>query len=263
MSAALHACTLRRGRRALVADLDLMLEPGTVTAILGPNGAGKSTALRLLAGDWRPDGGDVTFAGRSLAEWSPENLARVRAVVPQSTALPFSFTAREVVALGRVPHRRASSRRQDEEVVTASLAAADALPFADQPFPLLSGGERQRVALARALAQIWDQPRVGCCLLLDEPTAALDPAHQVAVMALLRRLADEGLTIGVVLHDLTLALRHADRAALLERGRLSAAGPVRAVLDADRLARVYGCALLPVDLPGNLGPAIVHGWGGG
>jgi iron complex transport system ATP-binding protein len=236
--------SLRRRGRELLHDVSLQLAPGELLAVLGPNGAGKSTLLRAWSGELPPDAGDILIHGRSLRELSPASQARLRAVMPQADRLGFPFTAAEVVLLGRTPHGAARGGLCDTRIAQEALAAVEALPLAARDYTTLSGGERQRVQLARALAQIWeadaDTPRY---LLLDEPTASLDLAHQHGVLRLLNRLKRRNIGVLAVLHDLNLAVRYADRVALLHGGRLRDCGPPQDVLHESQLSDVYG---LPV-----------------
>ncbi|MCQ4162954.1 heme ABC transporter ATP-binding protein [Roseomonas sp. GC11] len=236
---ALEGCTLRRAGRALVEDVSLALQPGEVLALAGPNGAGKSTLLKLFSGEHRPDAGEVRLEGRALAAWAPLALARRRAVVSQSVALSFPLRAAEVAALGRLPWHGTPAMRQDRAAVARALARAGVAHLAGQPYARLSGGEQQRVQIARALAQMEGMPGPAA-LLLDEPTASLDPGHRAALLRLLRALAAEGVAVLIVLHDLNEARFVADRVALLAGGRLLAAGAPEAVLEPGALGDLYG-----------------------
>ena len=227
--------TFRAAGRALVEDVSLTLSGGEVLALVGPNGAGKSTLLRLLAGDLRPAAGAVLLDGRPLASYRPADLARRRAVLPQSTALAFAFTALQVVLMGRHPHQGGpAGDRDDLAVAHAAMTRTETLDLAGRRFPTLSGGEATRVTLARVLAQ--ETP----LLLLDEPTAHLDPRHQQAALALARDLAGRGAGVLAVVHDLNLAAAYADRVLLLHAGRLVAGGAPWDVLQAPRLTAVFG-----------------------
>jgi iron complex transport system ATP-binding protein len=231
---------LRRGGRRVLESVSLAIRPGAVLALCGPNGAGKSSLLALLAGDLRPDAGAVTLDGTPLASIGAEALARLRAVLEQSPSLSAPFLVRDLVALGlgTVP----ISPGEAEAVIDRAMRAAGVAPFADRAADRLSGGERARAHLARALAQIEAGRRGGGgrYLLLDEPTASLDLAHQVAVMRAARAAAAEGAGVLAVLHDLNLAAAFADRVVLLDRGRVAAEGAPADVLDAARLSAVYG-----------------------
>src|SRR5690606_22215509 len=155
-----------RNERPILGGVDFRARPGQVTAILGANGAGKSTLLRVLCGEFTPEEGEVTFDGRVLTDWSPIELAKRRAVVPQSSALSFPFTVAEVVLQGRAPHANSHERTADEEAAIAALEAVDLAGALDRDYTTLSGGERQRVHLARALAQIGLDGK-GKALMLD------------------------------------------------------------------------------------------------
>lgn len=250
----LAQASAKAGSKTLLAAASARFEPGRVTAILGPNGAGKSTLLSLLAGLREPAAGQVLLDGLPLASFTPATLALRRAVMAQESQVAFDFTAREVVELGRYPHRRRPSR-DEAGIVTQALAASVCGGFAGQVFGTLSGGEKARVQLARAMAQVWEPLPGGSprWLLLDEPTAALDLAHQHHALRLVRNWAKgQGVGVIAVLHDLNLALRYADDALLLAGGQASCFGPVREVLDAERISRVWQLPCEPVSASGGV-----------
>jgi iron complex transport system ATP-binding protein len=195
-------------------DLTFSVGAGEVLAICGANGAGKSSLLRLLYRHQAPRKGTVRLMGRDLWLMKAPEAARIVAAVLQEQPTDFALTARQIVALGRLPHRKGfGPGMHDHEVTEASLRRMDLTAFADRPFGTLSGGERQRVMVARALAQ---EPQV---IVLDEPTNHLDIRHQLELLALLRGL---GLTVIATLHDLTLAANFADRVLVLHEGRIVA-----------------------------------------
>ncbi|WP_419897227.1 heme ABC transporter ATP-binding protein [Roseomonas sp. USHLN139] len=247
----LERATLRRGGRVLLDRVSLALHPGEVLAIVGPNGAGKSSLLKLCTGEFRTDDGEAMFEGRPLAGWDPLALARRRAVVSQKVALSFPMRAAEVAALGRLPWHGTAAMPRDRAAVAGAMARAGVAALAERPYALLSGGEQQRVQIARALAQLEAMPRPAA-LLLDEPTASLDPGHRAALLRLLRALAAEGVAIAIVLHDLNEARFVADRVALLAGGQLLDAGAPEAVLQPARLAAVYGVGFRAVEGGGLL-----------
>jgi iron complex transport system ATP-binding protein len=259
---ALDATTVRVGGSVLLDGVSLAVRPGEIVAVVGPNGAGKSTLLKVAAGECTPSAGSVTLDGRPLPSFPPDVLAARRAVLPQQSALQFGFTASEVVALGRTPHASHSSRREDEAAVRRALAQAGVGHLAHRRYPTLSGGEQQRVHLARALAQLdapastsdGSQPRY---LLLDEPTASLDLAHQHTVLGTARALADAGTGVLVVLHDLNLAAQYADRLAVLRRGRLLADGPPVDVLDPALVQAAFDVAVTVLPHPCFTCPLVV------
>ena len=224
-AAIVDGVTLARGGRAVLDGLSLELPSRGVTALMGPNGAGKSLTLRLLAGLIRPDAGEVRFAGGRPP-------ARDVALVFQKPVLlrrsVRANLAHALAAYG-VPRRDRAARVAD------LLGRTDLAPLADAPARRLSGGEQQRLAMARALAA---GPRF---LLLDEPTASLDPAATAAIEALVRRAAADGVKVVLVTHDAGQAARLADDVLFLHRGRLAEAAPARRFLDApaSRAARAY------------------------
>jgi iron complex transport system ATP-binding protein len=237
-----------RGPRRVLDGVAGTLTPGRVTAVFGPNGAGKSTLLRLLAGELKPAAGAVELEGRPLAHWPPVELARRRAVLPQESPLAFAFSVREVVMMGRLPHLRGGESPHDEEICAAALGRVEASHLAERPYPALSGGEQQRVHLARVLAQIWEPPAAGHrYLLLDEPTAGLDLAHQHVALQAAAAWARAGTAVAVALHDLNLALLYADEAWVLDAGRLVAAGPLPETLTPELIEKVFqvSATLLP------------------
>jgi iron complex transport system ATP-binding protein len=209
---------------------------GEFVGLLGPNGAGKSTLVRLVAGLLPAAAGEVRLAG--LDPWTAprRTVAQVCAMVPQEPRVAWPFTVREAVMMGRAPRQGllALPTRFDRGAVDGALAACDLVHLADRRLDALSGGERRRVFFARALAQ---EPRV---LLLDEPTAFLDLAHQVAAMRMAEVAARGGLCVVAVLHDLNLAAAACDRVVVLDRGRVIAEGAPAAVLTAERVREVWG-----------------------
>jgi len=224
------------GQGDVLRGLDLELRRGEVLGVIGPNGAGKSTLVRVLTRLAGVTAGSVDIDGRPLARIGRRQLARLVAVVPQSGELPAGFTVEELVAMGRTPHTGllGGPSPEDAEAVEAALRKCDVTHLRGRPAGELSGGERQRVLLARALAQ---RPRY---LLLDEPTNHLDLRYQLEVLAFIRAEAAGGVGALVVLHDLNLAGRGCDRLAVLDRGRVAAAGDPAEVLTAPLVSRVYG-----------------------
>lgn len=259
MLAARNVClTLASGRR-IVDSADLTVTPGRLTAVIGPNGAGKSSLLRLLAGEMPPANGSVTLDETALSRLKGRQRARRLAVLPQSTHLDFAFRVIEVVGLGRLPHGDDESRGRGRRVAEAALADVGLGDYGDRLYPTLSGGEQQRVQLARCLAQLdllaGEVPDLPRYLLLDEPTASLDPAHQRATMELARGLAARGVGVLAVLHDLGLAASVADDLTVMAKARVVAAGPPAAILDRRLIARVYGIEAEVIANP--VGPGVL------
>ncbi|MBL4834444.1 MAG: heme ABC transporter ATP-binding protein [Pseudomonas sp.] len=226
-----------RGGCQILTGIEFQLRSGEVLAVLGTNGAGKSTLLATLSGELSHPEGDIKLAGRPLAAWPAAQRARRLAVLPQSSSLAFAFSVEEVVLLGRLPH--AVGHDEDRRVVAEVMHATDIDHLRQRSYLALSGGERQRVHLARVLAQIWDAAEPAC-LLLDEPTASLDLAHQRLILQSAREIARRGNAVLLVLHDLNLAACYADRLLMLDRGRVAALGTPWEVLQAERIQQVFG-----------------------
>ncbi|PTR12309.1 MULTISPECIES: ABC transporter ATP-binding protein [unclassified Novosphingobium] len=213
-------------------DVRVGLSPGRLTAICGPNGAGKSTLLSALAGLEQPDGGHVLLGQHRLAELTARERAIAIGYLPQAGEVAWNVTVETLVRLGRLPHR--TPMRIDAAATMAALQALDLTGLAGREVGTLSGGERARALLARVLA---GQPR---WILADEPLAALDLAHQQALLAHFRRLAGQGVGVVVVLHDLALAMNHADHVIVLDRGTVAANGAPHLALAEGVLAGVWG-----------------------
>jgi iron complex transport system ATP-binding protein len=227
------------GGAEVLKGISAALEPGTIAAICGPNGAGKSTLLGALAGLVEPQGGAALLGEAPVLALDPRERARRIGYLPQDGAIAWDVAVRSLVALGRLPHGDDGARE-----IEAALEAVHLTGLADRPISTLSGGERARALLARVFA---GDPQ---WVLADEPLAALDLYHQHEVLAALH--ADAGLGRGVVLvvHDLALAMNHADRVLVLDRGTLAADGPPEAALAADTIARVWGVPVRWLGEPG-------------
>lgn len=208
---------------------------GELMAVVGPNGSGKTTLMRALLGLERPSRGTVRLDGRDIGMWSRRDVAGVIGALPQREEPAFPLTVREVLLMGRWARLGPTTAvgADDEAAIARALERCDMTGFDQRRIDTLSGGEWQRVRVARALASM---PRL---LVLDEPSAALDIGHEMALFELLRELVREGLGVLVITHELNLAARYADRLVLLDRGRLVSDGPPTAVLNADTLSRVF------------------------
>ena len=242
--------TFAIGSTKLLDDVSVTIVPGEVLAVVGPNGAGKSTLRKILTGELLPSAGEVFMGGRPLADWSNRERARIRAVLPQDSTLSFPFVVSEVVLMGRTPHLRGAETAHDREIAAEALRVVEAEHLQDRLYPTLSGGERQRVQLARVLAQIWEAPDQGPrYLLLDEPTANLDLAHQHVTLRIVRRFAGEGVGALVILHDLNLAARYADRVVLLKEARVVAAGTPAEVFTQDTIQQTFDLPVMVIPHP--------------
>ncbi|MGB3167167.1 MAG: ABC transporter ATP-binding protein [Alteraurantiacibacter sp.] len=228
MILAAHTLSINAGEKRILDRIDCALMPGDITAICGPNGAGKSTLLSVLANLVNPEEGSVTLADRKISEMHPLTRARNIGYLPQSTEIAWDVSVRNLVALGRLPHRD-----RGEGEIRQALGICDLDEFADRTISTLSGGEKARALLARVLA---GQPQ---WVLADEPLAALDLAHQLAMLRVLRSEAEAGSGVVIVLHDLALAMNHADRVLVLDKGRLVADGAPEEALAESVIADVW------------------------
>jgi len=243
------------GGTPILHGADLHVAAGELVAVVGPNGAGKSTLARAVTGLQRLAGGTVHWGEDELADLRPRRLARLRAFVPQRPRVPAGVTVRDAVRIGRSPHVGPLQRmtRDDHDAVARAIARAGVEQFEERMLTTLSGGELQRVQIAVALAQ--EAP----ALIADEPTSHLDLGAAAGVARLLRGLADEGLAVVLVVHDLALAAAVADRVVVMADGRTVATGPAHDVLDAARIAEVWRVdAALERDDDGRTGLRV--GW---
>ncbi|MBR1123571.1 ABC transporter ATP-binding protein [Bradyrhizobium lablabi] len=223
------------GGRIVLSDVSLSLSSGHLVALVGPNGAGKTTLLRALAG-LIPSEGAIQVGGEALSSLPLRERAKRFAYLPQGHIVHWPLPARDIVALGRYPHGVTDPARlspRDAEVVLRAMLATDVVAFSDRLVTQLSGGERSRVALARVLAV--EAP----VILADEPTASLDPRHQLDVMKNLRAAADGDVLVIVVTHDLGLAARFADHVLVLSDGQLASQGAPAEALSEEVMANVF------------------------
>ncbi len=249
-------------RPHFLGPVSLTIQRGQCWAIVGPNGAGKSTLLRLMAGLLRPDSGQIHLLGRSLGQTSGRQRAKHIAFLSQNVSRDLDFCARDVVLMGRFPHRSLGlfESAEDYRITEGAMSITQTLEFADRPMTTLSGGEAQRVHIAAALAQRPD------ILLLDEPTASLDIQHQIAVFGVLAEGVRGGsIAAIVVLHDVNLAAGFCTHVLLLSEGRVVAIGPPEEVITPEVLGPVYGvkfATLLMPDRPGRRWVVPLGGNGG-
>ncbi len=234
-------------------NVSLNILPDEFLALVGPNGSGKTTLLRLLDRIYIPQIGRILLDGREISKYSRPQLAKRIAFVPQETGPQFPFTVMELVLMGRAPHSRGKTfeNPNDREIALQMLTLTDVAHLAHQPITTLSGGERQRVFIARALAQ---QPRI---LLLDEPNAHLDIAHQIEIFDIIRKLNREsGLTVVSVSHDLNLAGAYSDRIAMMVCGSIAAVGTPAEVLTEQHIQEVFRTPVLVDAHPSGTGPRV-------
>lgn len=221
--------SLDRGGQRVLSDVSVSLEPGTITAIVGPNGAGKSSLLLALSGLLEPAAGEVSLDGTAMAGLSAQDRARALGYLPQSAEIAWDVAVETLVALGRLPHRD-----RGHEAIDRAIKALAIEEFRKRRASKLSGGERARVLLARVLA---GEPN---WILADEPLAALDLAHQLNLITHLKSCAEAGQGVVIVLHDLALAMNHADRVLVLREGKLIADGHPNDALSEDVIAQSWG-----------------------
>ncbi|WP_417264057.1 ABC transporter ATP-binding protein [Celeribacter sp.] len=227
------------GDRPVLDGIDLSLAPGQITAIIGANACGKSTLLRAMSRLLAPERGEVLLDGRSVHRTAPRKLAQCLGLLPQSPIAPEGITVLDLVSRGRHPHHGLFGRwtAEDDRAVAEALEATGTAALSERPVEALSGGQRQRVWIAMVLAQRTD------VLLLDEPTTFLDINHQIEVLDLLTDLnRRHGTTIVMVLHDLNLAARYADRIVAIADGQIYRHGPAKEVLTTAMLHDIFGLA---------------------
>jgi len=262
--------TMQRQGRRLLQDINFEIGCGEMVALLGPNGAGKTSLLNILNGQIKADSGSVTMAGQPLADWSLSNKAKHLASLAQQSLLNFPYKVSDVIALGRLPH--SSGKQQDWQWVKQAMTAMDVGHLANCIYTQLSGGEKQRVQLARVMVQLWpqtqnsDQAFVGDevsgddefgFLLLDEPTAALDLAHQQLVLQACAERVQKNCAAVVVLHDINLAMRFSHRLVLMAEGQIIANGSPDDIARPELIKRVFGIDAHIIEHPLHRCPHIV------
>lgn len=228
--------SFRTSDRTLLEPTSLVLDRQRVCGLIGHNGSGKSTLIKMLARQQSPASGSIRFDGRPLADWGNRELARKIAYLPQELPAADGLTVRELVALGRYPWHGALGRftALDRDKIDQAMELTDVSHYADRAVDSLSGGERQRAWFAMLVAQDSE------CLLLDEPISALDIAHQLEVLTLVRRLSEErGLAVIVVLHDINMAARFCDDLVALKCGRMLIHGPSAQIMRTGTLGAIY------------------------
>lgn len=230
-----RSLTVRARSAVLVEDANLSVRSGELVAIIGENGAGKSSLLRGIMG-FVAHSGEAMIDGRSLATMPARERARSITWLPQTVPIAWPLKLFDAVALGRLAHGGVTQplAGDDRRAVERAIAMCALEPLLDRSCLSLSGGEIARVHIARAIA--GEAP----VLLVDEPVAALDPRHRLSVMQLLRSLADAGQAIAVVLHDIELAARFADRIVAMQSARIVAQGAPSEIVTALSMSRLFG-----------------------
>jgi len=238
--------TLIRAKKKLLNNVSLTLTPGELTVILGPNGAGKSTLLKCCSGALEPDSGSIALEQTPLAEWALTSLAKKRAVLTQQIHMPFSLTAKEVVSLGLAPW--SITDKKANQLIKLTLDDVGMAGTEQRYYASLSGGEQQRIQLARVLVQLFADPTSTASnpkyLLLDEPISALDLHQQQKVLRLIKALAQQGLAVFCILHDINLATLYADKIILLEQGNVVFSGQPSELKNNDQIETTYQADLI-------------------
>ncbi|MEM8982957.1 MAG: heme ABC transporter ATP-binding protein [Pseudomonadota bacterium] len=257
MTLAAHNVSLTINGTDIVSEVDLAIEPSTVTALVGPNGAGKTSLLRMLTGEAQPSNGFVSLDDWPLKEFGLQEQARRRSVMTQHNHVAFDFSVADILELAWEPYRHKAPLPRDIEQHICQQC--DIAHLRARIFNTLSGGERQRVQFARALLQLrgpndGDDNRY---LILDEPTSSLDVAHELDLLRMTRNAAQSGIGVCIVLHDLNLAARFCDRIVLLEQGHVIADGPPAECLTSERLSSLYKTAI-QVEWHAQLDRMVIH-----
>lgn len=227
------------GNRQILSDVGLTLSPGKFVAVLGPNGAGKSTLLKIMTGELKQQTGAVKVGEKDIDKFSTKELALVRAVLPQHSAMNFPFRAFEVVLTGRTAYRK--ERAEDLRIVEEVMKETGSWHLKDSFYNTMSGGEQQRVQLARVLAQIHSTEDTPRFLFVDEPSSSLDIAYQHQILGTIRSRCEKQVGVMAILHDLNLAAQYADEILFLCGGKSIAHGKAWDVLDKQTIESTFNC----------------------
>jgi iron complex transport system ATP-binding protein len=247
--------SFRINDRVILDDISLTLHPDQLAAVVGPNGAGKSTLLKSLAYEHTHFNGEVKINGTSITSYSPKSLSLVRGVLPQSTTVPFAFSAMEIVQLGRYAHR--STDLENRAIIEEVMELTRTTSFKNQEYSTLSGGEKQRVQMARILAQVWEETVYPRYILLDEPTSNMDIAQQQQMFALAKTICKRNIGVMAIVHDLNQAVQFADQLYFLREGKITAAGEARRVFTKSNIEETFCCRVNVYHDPCNNCPYII------
>jgi iron complex transport system ATP-binding protein len=247
--------SLRVRDKFILRDVSLTLRPGAFTAIVGPNGAGKSSLLKVLAHEHAPYEGEVLINGKSITTYKVKDLSKVRAVLPQSTAVHFAFTTKQIVMLGR--HAHATTVKEDQAIAEEVMHLTAIHELGDRNYLTLSGGEKQRVQLARVLAQVWEETLYPRYILLDEPTSSLDIAQQQNIFSLAKAVCQRNIGVMAIVHDLNMAVQFADHLYFLKDGKIVANGDSENVFTKSNIEETFCCRVNVYRDPCNNCPYII------
>jgi len=239
----------------LLKTVSMSLQPGELVAAIGPNGAGKSTLMKTLSGEVTASSGSVTLDATPIAQYPLSELARILAVLPQQSDLHFPFNVFQVIGFGRIPHQ--SGSQNDRLIVEEIMQSLQITELADRDYTTLSGGEKQRVQFARILSQN-EGALEGGFLFLDEPTSSLDLSHQQTVLNIARQKSRQGQGVFLVLHDMNLAARYADRILLMKDGEVVKQGSPGDVLTETSLSELFEVNIKVMEHPQGQYPLIVN-----
>lgn len=228
---------LSASQQAIIKDISFSAQAGEMVVIVGPNGAGKSTLLKSLAGAIKPQQGKVLIEGKNIQEYTPNQLAKKRAVLSQHYNLSADFLVKDIVMMGRYPHFDGKPSVQDNDIIRQNLEVTGTEHLAERTIKSLSGGEQQRVHMARVLSQVTHEENG--ILFLDEPISSLDIHYQFAILEIAHQKKQEGMTVIAVLHDLNLATRFADRLVIIKDGEKQADDVPAHILNAELLSTIY------------------------
>lgn len=241
--------------KIILQDVKITLQPGEFTAVVGPNGAGKSTLLKALAFENTSFQGEVKINGKSAKSYSAKSLSLLRAVLPQSSNVQFSFTVAQIVGLGRHAHQ--ATKAKNQRIVDEVMELTAIREFNDRSYTTLSGGEKQRVQMARVLAQVWEETVYPRYILLDEPTSNMDIAQQQQMFTLAKLACKRNIGVLAIVHDLNQAVQFADKIYFLRGGKIKAAGNAKEVFTKLNIEETFCCRVNVYHDPCNNCPYII------
>lgn len=241
--------------KVLLEKVNMVLHPGIFTAVVGPNGAGKSTLLKTMAYEHQQFLGEITINGKSAGSYTPRTLSIVRSVLPQNPQVQFSFSAEQIIQLGRHAHR--ATKNTNREIIEEVMGMTGTLSLRDRTYNTLSGGERQRVQLARVLAQVWEETVYPRYILLDEPTSSQDIAQQQLILKLARLACARNIGVMAIIHDLNQAVQFADQLYFMREGSIVAEGSAQMAFTKANIESTFCCRVNVYHDPCNNCPYII------
>lgn len=246
-------------KQQILKNISVDFRPGEFAMILGPNGSGKSSFLKIFSGETSHFSGTVLYNNISLKNIPKEALAKYRAVMSQQPELSFPLTVEEVVMMGRYPHFTFSPNKKDFSICEEVIDLMNLHAFKERNYMTLSGGEKQRVQYARVLAQVWEKPAEGCrYLFFDEPLNNLDINYQQEFLQIAKKLKDANTVLVAVMHDINLAIQHADTLIFLKEGELVAKGKPKEIVTAALIENVFAVRTTIINNPVTDSPLVVY-----